>query len=181
MKMVALLKGINVGGNRKVPMPKLIALVESAGLTAVKSYINSGNIVFEAAKLKPEQVCTKIEKRIEQGFGFKVEVVVRTASQWEKYSSGSPFPSAESNRPTMLHLGLSKNTLKGVLIEALTEKAINGEKIKIVGDALWVDFAKSVGNSKLTPAVFDKAAGSTVTMRNWNTVLKLNELLKEEQ
>ena len=74
-------------------------------------------------------------------------------------------------------VGLSKSPLKGVLIETLTEKALYGERIKIVGDAIWVDFAKSVGNSKLTPAVFDRAAGSTVTMRNWNTVLKLNEML----
>ena len=112
MKMVALLRGINVGGTRKVPMSELIALAEGASLTDVKSYINSGNIVFEGAEIKPEQVYKKLEKNIEKKFGFKVDVIVRTASQWEKYSKGSPFPTAESNRPKMLHLGLSKIPLR---------------------------------------------------------------------
>ena len=179
MKMVALLRGINVGGKRKLPMPKLIALAKSSGFTEVKSYINSGNIVFAVSKIKPEQVGPRLEKAIEKEFGFKVDVIVRTASQWKKYSTGSPFPSAESLRPKMLHIGLSKRPLRSDIIQGLIEKALYGEKIKIVDDAIWVDFAKSVGNSKLTPAVFDKAAGSTVTMRNWNTVLKLNEMLNE--
>jgi uncharacterized protein (DUF1697 family) len=177
MKMVALLKGINVGGNRKVPMPKLIALAENSGLTNVRSYINSGNIVFQVSKTKPEQVGVKLEKEIEKNFGFKVDVIVRTASQWKKYSTGSPFPSAESIRPKMLHIGLAKASIKGNITQGLVEKALHGEEIKIVGDAIWVDFAKSVGKSKLTPAVFDKAAGSPVTMRNWNTVLKIWEML----
>ena len=179
MKMVALLRGINVGGNRKVPMLKLIALAEDSGFTEVKSYINSGNLVFEVGKMKPDQVAAKLEKAIEKEFGFKVDVIVRTVSQWKKYSAGGPFQSAESARPKMLHLGLSRAPLRGDITPALLERAMNGEKIKIVNDAIWVDFAKSVGNSKLTPAVFDKAAGSIVTMRNWNTVLKLWEMLNE--
>lgn len=179
MKMVALLKGINVGGNKRVPMPKLIALAEASGLTEVQSYINSGNLLFEASKMKPEQVEKGLEKAIEKEFGFKVDIIVRTASQWKKIYGGSPFPIAESTRPKMLHLGLAKDAIKGNITATLIERAVNGEKIKVVGDAIWVDFGKSVGNSKLTPAVFDKAAGSTVTMRNWNTVVKLNEMLNE--
>lgn len=179
MKMVALLRGINVGGNRKIPMTNLIALAEKSGLTKVKSYINSGNIVFEVSKAKPEQVGAKLEKAIEKDFGFKVDVIVRTASQWKKYSTGSPFPNAESILPKMLHIGLAKAPMKGNITQVLVEKALHGEEIKIVGDAIWVNFAKSVGKSKLTPVVFDKASGSPVTMRNWNTVLKIWEMLNE--
>jgi len=179
MKMVALLRGINVGGNRKISMPQLVALAETCGFTEVKSYINSGNIVFAVSKMNPKQAGTKLEKTIEAQFGFQADVIVRTASQWKKYSTGSPFSSAETTRPKMLHLGLSKATFKGDITPGLIEKAQYGEKIKVVGDAIWVDFCKSVGNSKLTPAIFDKAAGSTVTLRNWNTVLKLNEMLNK--
>ena len=179
MKMVALLRGINVGGNRKVPMPKLIEIVKNAGFTEVQTYINSGNLVFEVKKIKPELVALKLEKVIENEFKFKVDVIVRTKAQWKKYSVCSPFPAAESIRPNMLHLGLAKNPLNENIAQSLDEKARNGEKIKVIGDAIWIDFAKSVGNSKLSPVALDKAAGSSVTMRNWNTVLKLDRMLDE--
>lgn len=177
MKMVALLRGINVGGNRKVSMVDLCAFATKAGLSDVESYINSGNIVFNAGKMKADQVCVQLEKMIESRFGFPVDVVVRTATQWKKYSARSPFPNAASSRPNLLHLGLSKLPCDSDVASKLGERALHGEKIKVVDDAIWVDFAKSVGKSKLTPAWFDKVAGSPVTLRNWNTVLKLNEML----
>ncbi len=177
--MVALLKGINVGGNRKVSMTKLVAVIDGAGFTEVKSYINSGNLVFYVSKMGQEEVVSKLEKAIENEFGFRVDVIVRTTSQWSKYSTQSPFPTAESTRPNKLHLGLSKATFDADIIRILNGKAQYGEKIKIVGDAIWVDFNESVGKSKLTPAFFDRTVGSTVTMRNWNTVQKLNDILNE--
>ena len=179
MKMVALLRGINVGGNRKVPMPDLCTAATKAGLTEVQSYINSGNIVFGAGKMKADQVCSLIEKLIKARFGFEVDVIVRTASQWKKYSAGSPFPGAARSRPNLLLLGLSKLPCGSDTGTKLSERALFGEKIKVVGDAIWVDFATSVGKSKLTPVWFDKTAGSSVTMRNWNTVLKLDEMLRD--
>lgn len=179
MKMIALLRGINVGGNRKVPMPQLVNLLENSGLNGVHFYINTGNLVFKASQLKPERIETIIENTIEKEFGFKIEVMVRTASKWTQYSTHSPFPRAEAIRPNMLHLGLSKIPLKKDIAETLLEKALYGEKIKILKGVIWVDFFKSVGRSKLTPTVFTQAAGSPVTMRNWNTVLKLNEMLKK--
>ena len=178
MKMLALLRGINVGGNRKVPMKELCALAEELELKEVQSYIQSGNLTFEAGKMKPNDVCTALEASIEKHFGFSVEVLVRTASQWNKYSAKSQFPDASREHPHLLHLGLSKRPPHKDLAERLKEKALHGEKIKIIGDAIWVDFQGGVGKSKLTPAVFDRAAGSTVTLRNWNTVLKLREILK---
>ena len=177
MKMVALLRGINVGGNRKIPMPALCAVATEAGLTEVRSYIQSGNLVFDAGKRKADQVVTLLEKAIEEHFRFQVDVIVRTASQWKKYSAGSPFPGAARDRPNLLHLGLSKLPCSKDLAAKLGERAMHGEKIKVLDDAIWVDFAASVGKSKLTPVVFHKAAGSPVTMRNWNTVLKLDEML----
>jgi uncharacterized protein (DUF1697 family) len=175
--MVALLRGINVGGNRKIPMIELCALATKAGLAGVTSYIQSGNIVFDAGKASASAVELLLEKAIERHFGFHVDVIARTASQWKKYSAGSPFPGAARARPNLLMLGLSKRPCGKDTEALLAERALHGEKIKVVGDAIWVDFALSVGKSKLTPALFDRLAGSTVTMRNWNTVLKLAELL----
>jgi uncharacterized protein (DUF1697 family) len=160
-------------------MSTLRAALGEAGLEDVRSYIQSGNLVFEAGAKKTDQVSVLIEKMINDEFGFQVDVIVRTATQWKKYSAGSPFLSAARERPNLLLLGLSKGPFRKAILAELEERATQGEKIKIVGDAIWVDFAKSVGKSKLTPAAFDKAAGSPVTMRNWNTVVKLEALLSE--
>ena len=177
MKMVALLRGVNVGGNRRVPMAELCAAASDAGFADVKSYINSGNLVFEAGKLKTSQVLALLEKVMKSEFGFEVDIIVRTALEWTKYGAGSPFPGAARSRPHLLLLGLSKLPCGSDIAARLGERAVQGEKIKVAGDAIWVDFAASVGKSKLTPAWFDKIAGSPVTMRNWNTILKLAEML----
>lgn len=177
MKMVALLRGINVGGNRKIGMPELCQAAAESGFTEVESYINSGNLVFEAGKMKADQVAKTLESLIKSQFGFEVDVVVRTGSQWGRYTASNPFPGAVRIRPKMLHLGLAKLPCKNLSGARLAERALHGEKVIVVGDAIWVDFAESVGKSKLTPAWFEKIAGSPVTLRNWNTVLKLNEML----
>jgi len=178
VKMVALLRGVNVGGNRKVPMPALCAAATRAGLERVASYINSGNLVFEAGKRAGSAVERLLEDAIEEQFGFRVEVIVRTAAQWNSYSRPG-FPDAANERPALLQFGLSKLPCKSELAAALGARAMHGERIRVIGDAIWVDFPAGVGKSKLTPAVFDKAAGSTVTLRNWNTVLKLHQMLQE--
>lgn len=74
-------------------------------------------------------------------------------------------------------LGLAKERIASGATGLLKERVTNRERIKIVGDALWIDFGKSVGRSKLTPALLDRAAGSPVTLRNWKTVLKLDQML----
>ena len=175
-RMVALLRGINVGGHRKVPMAELRALAQQAGLGDVETYIQSGNVVFTSAKA-PEAVATTLEAAIEKKFGFFVDVVVRTQAQWAKYAAGSPYPQAAAERPNLLHLALSrKPPVKGAA-EALQARCTGGETLTLVGDALWVDFAGGVARSKLTPAALDKALGSTVTARNWKTVQQLAVLL----
>jgi uncharacterized protein (DUF1697 family) len=179
MKMVALLRAINVGGNRSVPMAELKALATKLGLKDPANYIQSGNLVFDAGSLKPAEVELKLEKAIAKKFGFDVPVIVRTATEWKKYSSAKPFPDVIKIRAKMVHLGLSKEPCPKGVEKTLVERALAGERIKIAGDAIWVDFNQGAGVSKLTPAWFDKCVGSSVTMRNWNTVQKLAEMLGE--
>lgn len=175
--MVALLRGINAGGNRPVPMAALCAAAEADGLRGVRSYIQSGNLVFEAGRFAPEKAAAILEDCVHESFGFPVDVVVRTAAQWAVYAKAGPFPGAAKQRPALLQLALSKRPMNADAVAKVRARAVNGEKVKASGDALWIDFALSVGKSKITPAALDKAAGSPVTMRNWNTVLKLQEML----
>lgn len=85
-KYVALLRGINVGGHRKVPMAKLRAVAAEAGFAAVQTYVASRNVVLES-DLDREAVEAVLEETIKRGFGFQVDVVVRSGEQWAAYGS----------------------------------------------------------------------------------------------
>jgi uncharacterized protein (DUF1697 family) len=179
MKLVALLKGVNVGGNRKISMPELRSLTEDLGFAEVKTYINSGNLIFESGKIKKAQAGKILDQAIVKQFGFPVDLIVRSAAQWRKIVRENPFRLRAKESPKSLHLGLSKLRLAPGVAAALTAKASHGEKIRVVGEAIWIEFLAGVGKSKLTPRVIDQAAGSPVTLRNWNTVLKLHEMLED--
>lgn len=174
--LIALLRGINVGGHKKVPMAELRAMAEALGCSHVESYIQSGNLVVKTA-LAARAFERALEAEIAGHFGFSVDVVVRTAGQWARYATGSPFADAERERPHLLHLGVAKKKLKAGSVEALRPYTKH-ERVHALSDAYWVDFPDGVARSKLTPAVLDRAAGSTVTARNFRTVLKLDEMAR---
>jgi uncharacterized protein (DUF1697 family) len=174
-RILLLLRGVNVGGHRKVPMEQLRQTCRDLGFGDVESYIQSGNLVVTAPG-DAEAAAALLETALQQRFGFAVDVIARTARQWAAYAAGSPFPDAEEKQPNLLHLALSRQKPKPDAVAALRERASAGELIEAAGDALWVLYARGVAGTKLGPAVLDKAVGSPVTARNWRTVLKLHEL-----
>lgn len=169
---VALLRGVNVGGHRKVPMAALRALAEGLGWERVGTYVQSGNLVFAAGG-----TCVALERAlevaIERQFEFAVSVAVRTGAQWLAVAAASPFSAAESERPTMLHLGLAKRAPKAGAAEQLAPYCTLGESVSVREEVLWIDFAGGVGRSKLTPTILERALGSPVTLRSWKTVQEL--------
>lgn len=177
-RYVVLIRGINVGSTRKLPMAELRALCIELGYVDVATYIQSGNVLLSSRDPAPV-VAACLEAAITDRFGLAVPVIVRSADQWERYAAGSPFPDAEVERPKLLHLCLAPVAPAAGLVEALTARASAKERIALAGDALWIDFGESVGGSKLTPALLDRAAGAPVTARNWNSVRALATLLAE--
>ena len=173
--MVALLRGINVGGNKTVPMADLRAIVEKAGFNGVSTFINSGNVIFEGSK-KAAEVEAALEGAIEKRFKFEVPVIVRTAEQWAVYAKGTPFKSAQKTRAKAVQLCVAQGPIDKGALALLREKATT-EKVELAGDAFWIYYPAGIPRSKLSPALLDRAAGSPVTARNWNTVLTLAELL----
>lgn len=175
MVKIALLRGINVGGNRIIPMAELRGLTETLGFKNVASYIQSGNLVFETSTASSDAE-RKLEQGIEKRFGFFVEVMVRDAKEWAKFLK-PPFAQAAKARANLLHLGIAKKPFAPGTEKALQARAKN-EHVKLVGQALWIDYVDGAGRSKLNPAVIDRAAGSTVTLRNWKTVQRLFEMCR---
>jgi uncharacterized protein (DUF1697 family) len=175
---VALLRGINVGSARKLPMVALRELCVKHGLQRPETYIQSGNLVVDADG-DAEGLRVLLERAIKAQFGFAVDVVVRAASAWGTYVDVNPFAGEVDVLPNKLHLYLSRDRLSSAAAKILEQRAQSGERIRAAGAALWIDYgASGVAGSKLMPALIDKACGSPATGRNWNSVLKIQAMIK---
>jgi uncharacterized protein (DUF1697 family) len=174
---VGLLRGINVAGQKKVPMAELRELATSIGLGDVKTYIQSGNLVFHSG-LSESKTAAALESAIAEHFGFEVEVVVCSGVKWLGYAAKSPFPDAEEERPKTLLLGVSKSGPSKDAVETVMGYAVN-ERAAVLAGALWIDFVDGSGKSKIRPAVLQRALGPSATTRNWRTVQTLGDMVRE--
>jgi uncharacterized protein (DUF1697 family) len=173
---VALMRGINVGSTRKLPMAELRAACLDLGMRHPETYIQSGNLIVDANG-RADDVGLLLEQKLTERFHFPVEVVVRDAIAWAGYVATNPFSDANA-LPKMVHLYLSRDRITPDAGTLLQQRARTGERIAVVGDALWVDYGSAgVHASKLTPLVIDKACGSPTTGRNWNSVLKIRDMI----
>lgn len=175
---VALLRGINVG-KTKLPMAELRPLCESLGWRAVRTYIQSGNVVFESGE-KPAALEAALEAGVAGAFPFAVPVMVRSAAQWRSYLAANPFPEVAEAEANRLMLCVSKRPPDGAAADALQERARDGERVRLSGGAIWVHYPAGAGTSRLSPAMFDRLAGSPVTARNWRTALRIGAMLDGE-
>jgi uncharacterized protein (DUF1697 family) len=174
---IALLRGINVGGRNRVPMAELRSMCGDLGWRGVRTYIQSGNVTFESAGPRPS-LESSLEEAIERQLGLSIPVVVRAAATWRGYVAGNPYPEASRAEANLVMLALSKAPPAPGAVDGLLERAAKGERITLIGDALWIHYRGGVGRSRLSPALFDRLVGSPVTARNWRTVLKLDALAR---
>src|ERR1044072_4345094 len=175
-RMVALRRAVNVGG-RTLPMAELRALCGTLGWQDVATYIQSGNIVFTASGRR-EAIEAALEKAVAGKYGYEAPSLVRTAAEWAKLPPGNPFKKAAKDEPNRLMLLLSKREPAEGAEEIIQARARNGEQVRRAGDALWFHYPEGAGTSKLTPSLTARAVGSPATARNYNTVLKLKEMLE---
>ena len=173
---VALLRGINVSGKNKIAMADLRGWAEAMGLEQVGTYIQSGNLVFSSNRAS-KMLQAELEAAILEKSGLGIPVLVRSAEQWRGYLSANPLPSESEQAPNRLMLCLSKDPPAAEAESELQARAASGEQVRRVGDALWIYFPQGVGSSKLTPAVLDRLAGSSLTARNWRSVQALATML----
>jgi uncharacterized protein (DUF1697 family) len=174
---VALMRGINVGSTRKLPMAELRALCVRAGLQRPETYIQSGNLIIDADG-DADKLRRLLEKAIAAAFGFRIDVIVRTLSEWKRHAAANPFAGDADALAKMVHLCLSRDAVKSSAAKELEQKAQAGERIALAGGALWIDYGvNGVARSKLTPLLIDKACGSPTTARNWNSVVKISEMI----
>jgi uncharacterized protein (DUF1697 family) len=176
-RRIALLRGINVGGRNMVPMAALRELCAAVGWSNVETFIQSGNIVFEAAGARA-RLEHALEEALESRFGFRPAVIVRSAAEWASMLAANPFAVEAKDEPGLVLVGLPKSPLARDAAAAIESKGAAGERVREAGGALWFHYPNGAGRSKITPSIVDKAAGSPVTARNWRTALALRDLTR---
>lgn len=175
---VALFRGINVGGNHQVSMIKLKALHESLGLQDVVTYIQSGNVVFHSAEADGAQLQRQIEARSESQFGFHSDVIVRTVDEFNQIVARNPFQgqqNKESNRLVVMFLAARP---EDGAQDALRKAYDGPEEIFIIGQEMYIYYPDGMGRSKLSGSFIERKLKTVGTARNWNTVLRLQEMLQ---
>jgi uncharacterized protein (DUF1697 family) len=172
-----LLRGINVGGNKLVPMAELRALIEREGFAEPRTLLNSGNAVFQGRAAAPAALARRFEKAIEKLFGFDVGCVVRTAPEWTAILAANPFPGEAKKDPGHLLMVALDAAPRAGGVESLRRAIVGRETVQLKGQELWAYYPDGAGRSKLTLPLIEKHMGTHGTARNWNTVVKISEML----
>jgi uncharacterized protein (DUF1697 family) len=172
-RQVALLRGINVGGNKMVPMAALRELFEELGHDDVKTYVNSGNVVFGGRKATAK----KLEQAIEDAFGFDVAVVLRTRDELAAVVEANPFAGVADNPSRYLVLFSGGGKIDAARAEGV--EGGDGERFAIVGAEAYLWLPGGFQKSPLLKNLNEKRLGVTLTGRNWRTVEKLLAMTDE--
>ena len=162
---VALLRAVNVGGTGKLPMAALTAMCETLSFARVRTYVASGNVVFESAK-SAAAVKAALEKQLHAYAGKPVGVVVRTAAEMAAVLKANPFPKAAPNRTVAIFL--DEASPKDALKQA---RGVGNEEMRLGVREIYVHYGGGMASSKLKIP-----AAATGTMRNMNTVAKLAQM-----
>lgn len=174
-RYAALLRGINVGGNRKVPMAELRELAQSLGLEDVSTYIASGNLLFSSPKSE-SALTDELHEALEERFGFAIDVVVVSQEHLKKALEGCPF----DGDPKQVNVTFLSTPYDAATRAALEKIATDGERIDFGPPGatwLYVDFAGGLARSKLATKLHSVARDGYATTRNIRTVRTLVELL----
>jgi uncharacterized protein (DUF1697 family) len=175
MTYVALLRGINVGGKNKLPMKDLVELFVDMGCRDVKSYIQSGNIIFDAPLALAKRAPKLVASQIVESFGYSVPIVVRSSQELRAVSRNNPFLKAISDT-NLLHVAFLSEKPKVADVSKLDPNRSLPDQFVVRGREIYLCLPRGVAQSKLTNAYFDSNLATTCTWRNWNTLQKLIEL-----
>jgi uncharacterized protein (DUF1697 family) len=177
-RFLALLRGVNVGGKNALPMKDLAAMFVDSGCTQVKTYIQSGNVVFRAGSRVASKISVTIANQIADRFGLIVPVVVRTDAELRDVIQNNPFLKAGEREDTM-HVYFLADSPNAELVSKLDPKRSDIDRFSVRNREIYLHLPNGMGRSKLTNAYFDSKLKTVSTARNWRTVLKLYEMLQE--
>ena len=171
---VALFRGINVGGKNSLPMRELVSIIESLGASDVRTYIQSGNVVFQSARKSVSSLAKRIATEVRDRYSFEPYVFVMSLAKIEAAIKKNPFPEAEAE-PRSLHLGFLAYAPKKPDLKKLESLKKESERFYLIENIFYLYAPEGVGRPKLA-ASSEKLLGVPMTDRNWNTVCRLRDM-----
>ena len=174
-RYAALLRGVNVGGKNKLPMADLRDIFTAAGCAAVRTYIQSGNVVFEAAPDLAGRVPEIVTRAIRPRFDYEIPVVVRSSDELRQVATSSPFDT--SGDPRFLHVAFLEDMPSAEAVSRLDPERSPPDAFAVRGRNVYLHYPNGVARSKVVVRQLAAQLQTTSTMRNWRTVLTLLEMV----
>lgn len=176
---ISILRGINVSGQKSIRMKSLQEMYENLGVQDVKTYVQSGNVVFRSPDPKPEKLEDKISRLIEKEFGFNVPVMVMSMDQLKKIIANNPLSKDPRKDPSFLHITFLASEPQHIKMDIIESKKSNGEEIVISGKAIYLYCPNGYGKTKLSNNFLETTLQVTATTRNWKTSRQLLSMAEE--
>jgi uncharacterized protein (DUF1697 family) len=176
---IALLRGINLGGHKKIKMEELRASLAALGFADVKTYIQSGNVVFKAAKVSDKALSKKIEATILSRFGHSVSVIIRTAEEIKQVIANNPFLEEPGVDQTKLHVMFLHEPPAQAAVKQLETLVLKPDQFRSLGKELYFYLPNGVAESAVMKKPIDRVLAIPTTMRNWRTVNTVQQMCTE--
>jgi uncharacterized protein (DUF1697 family) len=175
---ISMLRGINVSGQKRVGMTALKSLYESLGMLNVRTYVQSGNLVFESNEQSPSKLANMIEVQIERSLGFSVSVFIREPKDFEQIIASNPFLKRNED-PSKLHVTFLDDSLLGSALSNLAMPNKEGDEFFAGDKGIYLFCPNGYGRTKLSNAFFERKLKVAATTRNWKTVNALYKIALE--
>ncbi|HNS43117.1 MAG TPA: DUF1697 domain-containing protein [Taishania sp.] len=176
---IAILRGINVSGQKIIKMDALRQLFENSGFSNVRTYIQSGNVLFSSEQTNTSELEQLIATQIEKEFGFQVPVLILTHLELQQIVENNPFLNDETKNPAFLHITFLASTPVEDAIDQLTIKKAEQEAFLLTQNALYLYCPNGYGNTKLTNNFIESKLKVQATTRNWKTTLELLKMAEK--
>jgi uncharacterized protein (DUF1697 family) len=170
---VALLHSIVLGPDRRVVMEDLRGMAQGLGYRNPRTLVSTGNLVFETDEMRPHELEERLEEAFEESFGKHVDIIVRSDCTWMALASTNPFPDGDGSE---VIVRVSRLPIDPGKVETLRPLMTDGQRMRLVGCDLWIDFHGKPSESRLLSALTTKKLG-VGTLRNWNTVRGLFDMV----
>jgi uncharacterized protein (DUF1697 family) len=172
---IALLRGINVGGCRQIKMADLHAHFAAVGASNVRTYIQSGNVIFHHRATTSAAMKKTIERHLAEKLGYAVATIVKTADELARIAAANPYDTGLPDFGKRMYVCFFEKAPSPNAIQSIFPLLSNDERLVVTGDAGYAYYAAGLGRAKLTGSVIERKLG-LATLRNWNTVTALLRL-----
>ena len=175
-RYIALLRGINVSGRNIIKMDELKKIFENLGFSNVKTYLQSGNVIFENKIEKINLLEQNISKNIYDKLGLEIKIKILTTKELENIIGNNPYKNIKDFSNYYVAVLMEKMDTNNIDIEKIKSKAVQKEEFTIKDNLVYINYPRGYGTSKLTNNYFEKILKVNATTRNWKTINALLQL-----